>query len=79
MNTTPASGDQLPDDPHLAEDIGAAPDTPAEDMAREPLPTGQTNAGQQVSGVREAGRPEHEITGEHQDPAEGGYQPPTSD
>ncbi|MFI7580486.1 hypothetical protein ACH9DO_08455 [Kocuria sp. M1N1S27] len=55
MDTTPASGDQLPDDPHLAEDIGVAADTPAEDMEQEPLPTGQTNAGQQVSGVRDAG------------------------
>ncbi|MFF0991036.1 hypothetical protein [Kocuria nitroreducens] len=79
MNTTPASGDQLPDDPHLAEDIGTAPDTPAEDMAREPMPTGLTNAGQQVSGVREAGSPDHEIGGGGQDPAEGGHQPPTSD
>ncbi|MEX5236481.1 hypothetical protein [Kocuria arenosa] len=79
MDTTPAAGGQLPDDPHLAEDIGTAADTPAEDMAREPMPTGQTNAGQQVSGVREAGTPAHEITGDGQDPAEGGYQPPTSD
>lgn len=79
MNTTPASGDQLPDDPHLAEDIGVAADTPADDMADEPLPTGQTNAGHQVSGVSEAGTPSHEISGDEQDPAGGGYQPPTSD
>lgn len=79
MDTTPASGAQLPDDPHLAEDVGAAADTPAADIAREPAPTGQTNAGQQVSGVREAGTPAHEITGDAQGPAEGGHQPPTSD
>lgn len=78
MDTTPASGAQLPDDPHLAEDIGQAPDTPVEDMAREPMPTGQTNAGQQVSGVREAGTPDPEITGDGQDPAEGGHRPPGS-
>lgn len=69
MDTTPASGDQLPDDPHLAEDIGVAADTPAEDMEQEPLPTGQTNAGQQVSGVRDAGTA---ADGEGRDPATSG-------
>lgn len=78
MDTTSASGDQLPDDPHLAQDIGV-PDTPARDMANAPEPGGLTNAGQRVPGVADAGSPAHEVTGDDQDPAAGTYQPPTSD
>lgn len=77
MNPTP--GNDLPDDPHLAEDIGAAPESAEEQIRDENLPTGMTNAGQQVSGVREAGTPEHELTEEDGTPAEGGYRPPASD
>ncbi|MFI7483593.1 hypothetical protein ACH9EU_14405 [Kocuria sp. M1R5S2] len=77
MNTTPASGDQLPDDPHLADDVGV-PDTPARDMETAEDPLGQTNAGQRLPGVADAGTTDHGIGGDDQDPA-GGYRPPTSD
>ncbi|GGG63485.1 hypothetical protein GCM10011374_28610 [Kocuria dechangensis] len=78
MNTTPASGDSIPDDPHLADDVGV-PDTPARDLETAQDPLGQTNAGQRLPGVSDAGTPTHEVTGDDQDPAKGGYQPPTSD
>ncbi|MCM3689245.1 MULTISPECIES: hypothetical protein [Kocuria] len=78
MNTTPASGDRIPDDPHLADDVGV-PDTPARDLETAPEPSGLTNAGQRIPGVSDAGEPAHEVTGDDQDPAAGAYQPPTSD
>jgi len=78
MDITPRSGDDIPDDPHLAEDIGVA-DTPGRDLETAQEPIGLTNAGQRVPGVSDAGTPAHEVTGEDQDPAAGGYQPPTSD
>lgn len=70
MNTTPASGDQLPDDPHLAEDIGVT-ETPTQEAEDEAMPTGMTNAGQQVSGVRDVGTREPGAGDDEQGPAAG--------
>lgn len=56
MNTIPASGNQLPDDPHLADDVGV-PDTPAHDLETAQDPLGQTNAGQRVPSAGDADAP----------------------
>ncbi|MFI7494806.1 hypothetical protein ACH9D2_08810 [Kocuria sp. M4R2S49] len=56
MDTTPGSGNQLPDDPHLADDIGV-PDTPARDLETAQDPLGQTNAGQRVPSAGDADDP----------------------
>ncbi|MGQ1837800.1 hypothetical protein ACT4S2_05030 [Kocuria turfanensis] len=52
--TTP--GNQLPDDPHLADDVGV-PDTPARDLETAQDPLGQTNAGQRVPSAGDAEDP----------------------
>lgn len=68
MNTTP-TGDDIPDDPHLADDIGV-PDTPARDMATAPDPIGLSNAGQRAFGVSDvdaAGASGQDLTGDQSD------------
>lgn len=56
MDTTSGAGSPLPDDPHLADDVGV-PDTPARDLGTAQEPLGQTNAGQRVPSAGDAADP----------------------
>lgn len=65
MNTIP-TGDSIPDDPHLANDIGV-PDTPARDMETAQDPLGMTNAGQRVPSAGDTGDTGQDLAGAQSD------------
>lgn len=65
MNTLP-TGDSIPDDPHLANDIGV-PDTPAPDMETAQDPLGVANAGQRVPSAGDPGDSGQDLAGAQSD------------
>jgi hypothetical protein len=65
MNTLP-TGDSIPDDPHLANDIGV-PDTPARDMETAQDTLGASNAGQRVPSAGDTGDTGQDLTGAQSD------------
>ena len=65
MATIP-SGDNLPDDPHLANDIGI-PGTPARDVETTQDPLGMANAGQRVPSAADTGDTGQDLTGAQSD------------
>lgn len=65
MNTIP-TGDSLPDDPHLANDIGV-PDTPGQDMETAQDALGATNAGQEVPSAGDTGDSGQDLAGAQRD------------
>ena len=65
MNTIPTGAD-IPDDPHLADDVGV-PDTPARDMETAQDSLGATNAGQRVPSAGGTGNSGQDLTGAQSD------------